>query len=93
MKEQKQRRNEGGITLIALVVTIVILLILAGVTIGFLSGEDGLISRITKSIDTGKIEDYLKYKQKRDEKLQEGIKNANSNKWLGNNGIKFGGPW
>ena len=35
--------NEKGITLIALVVTIVVLLILAGISIGTITGENGLI--------------------------------------------------
>ena len=39
----KYRKDEIGITLIALVVTIVILLILSGVTINMLLGEDGII--------------------------------------------------
>ena len=40
-----KRRNEKGITLVALVVTIIILIILAGVSINLLVGQDGLISR------------------------------------------------
>ena len=39
------KRKNRGITLIALVVTIIILLILAGVSIGLISGEDGLIAK------------------------------------------------
>ena len=35
--------NEKGITLISLVVTIVVLLILAGITIGIVTSDDGLI--------------------------------------------------
>ena len=43
-------KNEiKGITLIALVVTIVILLILAGTTIAMLSGEDGIITQAQNS--------------------------------------------
>ena len=38
-------RNKKGITLIALVVTIVVLLILAGVTISLLLDEDGIIAK------------------------------------------------
>ena len=34
-----------GITLIALVITIIVLLILAGVTIASLSGENGILTR------------------------------------------------
>ena len=39
------KKNEIGITLIALVVTIVVLLILAGISITALVGENGLITR------------------------------------------------
>ena len=37
-------KNQKGITLIALVVTIIVLLILSGVSIAMLTGTDGLIS-------------------------------------------------
>lgn len=40
MKENKRYKKENGITLIALVVTIVILLILASVSIAMLTGEN-----------------------------------------------------
>ena len=39
------RKDNKGITLIALVVTIIILLVLAGISIATLSGENGLINR------------------------------------------------
>ena len=44
---EKQRKIRGncGITLIALVVTIVVLLILAGVSISMLSGDNGIINK------------------------------------------------
>ena len=38
-------KNSKGITLIALVITIIVLLILAGITIASLTGENGLLSR------------------------------------------------
>jgi len=41
----KRNMQEKGITLIALVVTIVVLLILAGVSIAMLTGENGLIGK------------------------------------------------
>ena len=44
MKE-KQMKNSKGITLVALIITIIILIILAGVSIGILTGQDGLISK------------------------------------------------
>lgn len=40
----KQEKN-NGITLIALVITIIILLILAGITISTLTGENGLLTK------------------------------------------------
>ena len=43
MKEQK------GITLIALVITIIVLLILAGVSIAMLTGENGILTKATTS--------------------------------------------
>ena len=42
-------RKEKGITLIALVVTIVVLLILAGVSISMLTGENGIITQAQNS--------------------------------------------
>ena len=39
------KRNEKGITLIALVITIIVLLILAGVSIAMLTGGNGLLSK------------------------------------------------
>lgn len=39
--------NNKGITLIALVITIIVLLILAGVSIAMLTGENGLLKKAT----------------------------------------------
>ena len=60
-KETKDRRGEEimkkqkGITLIALVVTIIVLLILAGVTLVTLMGENGLLSMAEKSAEETEI--------------------------------------
>ena len=43
------KRNEKGVTLIALVVTIVVLLILAGTAIAMLSGDDGIMTNAQKA--------------------------------------------
>ena len=53
-KEKKQiKRKNNGITLIALVITIIVLLILAGVTIATLTGENGILTRASEaSIET-----------------------------------------
>ena len=42
---KKDKRKIEGITLIALVITIIVLLILAGVTIASLSGDNGILAR------------------------------------------------
>ena len=54
-------RNERGITLIALVVTIVVLLILAGVTITYALGNNGLFTNAQQAeynTELGNIRDY-----------------------------------
>ncbi len=43
-----------GITLIALVVTIIVLLILAGVTLSFVAGENGILKRATNAVEENK---------------------------------------
>ena len=45
-KKAKREMNSKGITLIALVVTIIVLLILAGVSIATLTGPNGLLTRV-----------------------------------------------
>ena len=55
-------KNTNGITLIALVVTIVVLLILAGVSISMLTGENGIITQAQKSklqTEIGKEKEYI----------------------------------
>ena len=42
-------RKQNGITLIALVITIIVLLILAGVTIAMLTGQNGILTNANKS--------------------------------------------
>lgn len=55
MKELKsntklqKKGGDRGITLIALVITIIVLLILAGVSIMTLTGDNGLLNRTTKA--------------------------------------------
>ena len=40
-----KRTKENGITLIALVITVIVLLILAGVSVAMLTGNSGIIER------------------------------------------------
>ena len=51
MKRLKQKlvKKESGITLIALVITIIVLLILAGVSIAMLTGENGIITQAQRA--------------------------------------------
>ena len=60
MKEKKiiKYNNNKGITLIALVVTIIILLILAGVTISSISGENGIVRKSKKASEEYKKAEY-----------------------------------
>ena len=53
MKENKKKRvenlgNQKAITMIALIITIVVLLILSGISIGILTGQNGLIKNARK---------------------------------------------
>ncbi len=43
-------RNQKGITLIALVITIIVLLILAGVSIAMLTGDNGLLNKSQQAV-------------------------------------------
>ena len=64
MKKLKEELKYGkkGITLISLVVTIIVLLILAGVTIATLTGETGILNQATKAKEETQIasEDELR---------------------------------
>ena len=44
-KKEKQMIKNKGITLIALVITIIVLLILAGITIASITGENGILRK------------------------------------------------
>ena len=55
MQNYKLRMSMKGITLIALVVTIVVLLILAGVSISMLTGENGIITQASKAKEGSEI--------------------------------------
>ena len=52
---RKEVRREAGITLLALVITIIVLLILAGVSIAMLTGENGVLTKATESKEQTEI--------------------------------------
>ena len=68
---KKQRREEKGITLVALVVTIIVLIILAGVTLNIVLDNDGIINKAKQAAEDyenaqreeqeilGQVENYI----------------------------------
>lgn len=60
MKKEKisnMKRESKGITLIALVITIIVLLILAGVTIATLTGDNGILTKATEAKEQTELAD------------------------------------
>jgi len=56
-------KNNHGITLIALVVTIIVLLILAGISISMLTGQNGILKRVAQAKEEdiiAKEQEYIK---------------------------------
>lgn len=51
---KRKIRNENAITLIALIITIIVLLILAGVTIVTLTGENGILTKTNRAQEESK---------------------------------------
>ena len=49
------RKQENGITLIALVVTIIVLLILAGISIAMLTGQNGILNRAAEAKEKTRV--------------------------------------
>lgn len=63
MKNAKENlKNKKGITLIALVITIIVLLILAGVSIAMLTGDNGILRNVARANEQSEIssEDELR---------------------------------
>ena len=52
---RKIQKKENGITLIALVITIIVLLILAGVSIAMLTGQNGILAQAQKASEQTEI--------------------------------------
>lgn len=72
IKDRKNEDKNGDITLITLAITIIILLILAGITINIVTGENGKIPR-AKLAETEQAQVDLEYevkeKQEKDGKI------------------------
>lgn len=55
-------RKKSGITLIALIVTVIVLLIISGVTLSTLTGDDGILSKTNEAqevTDTAKLDEQV----------------------------------
>ena len=52
-------KKQNGITLIALVVTIIILLILAGIVLNLTLGEHGILKKAEQGVEQYKISEIL----------------------------------
>lgn len=50
-------KNKNGITLISLVVTIIILIILAGISINLILGQNGIITKVKEAKTVQKIKE------------------------------------
>ncbi len=91
MKEQKKSKT-SGITLIALVVTIIVLLLLAGISIMMLSGNNGILQRSGEAknvTDEAQIKEQIKLSYLA--ALSEDLNNVTLktiNEQLKNNGVK-----
>ncbi|MCL2859645.1 MAG: type II secretion system GspH family protein [Oscillospiraceae bacterium] len=71
-------RKEKGITLIALIITVIVMLILAGVAIGTLTGSNGLIGKVQSSTNKYNAAAYK-------EQLDMDITDAQMQFWQANN--------
>lgn len=77
MKQEKNIKAKDGITLIALVITIIVLLILAGVTLATLTGDNGLLNKASDAKEETQVGGEI-----------EGIKLAVSDARIGENGYQ-----
>lgn len=69
-------KNQKGITLVALVVTIIILILLAGVSINLVLGDNGIITiakKAKENTELAKIEEEKSLNELYDELIREGI--------------------
>ena len=95
------KKHQNGITLIALVVTIIVLLILAGISISMLTGQNGILNRASEAKGkTGISQEEEIVKISVSDALTQGlgvISTDNLKTALTNNGLKGNllgdGPW
>ena len=89
MLNLRRTKENKGITLVALVVTIIVLLILAGITIAMLTGENGIIRKAFEAKDAteyAQIEEEvaLAWTETQTEKLIQNLSSEETAKYLEN---------
>ena len=88
MKQNKILKGSRGITLIALVITIIVLLILAAVSIATLTGENGILTQATRAGEEtrgGEVDESIKLwkTEKQTNKLTGGTTSKSKEELLG----------
>ena len=82
--KMKKIANNRGITLIALIVTIIVLLILAGISISMLTGQNGILKRAAeakgKSIDAQKEDEENQERKNKEERQKQKEKEQSEEK-------------
>ena len=84
-KNKMEKKNQTGITLVAVVVTIVVLLILAGGSINLVIGQNGLINRAKEAVK--KTQEAIRNEEKEMSIANEFINKAKL-KWI-QTGVKI----
>ena len=88
--EERAIRNKKGITLIALVITIIVLLILAGVSIAMLTGTNGILTQAQKAKLSTELSSYKEQLELyKTEKLSENREFLESTLTVGKESLKY----
>ena len=85
------KENNKGITLIALVITIIVLLILAGITISILIDNDGIIQKMqqAKVANNEAIEKEMQALKLQEEMIAVNTRISTAERWSGSIGEKI----
>ena len=75
-KSNKDFYNKRGVTLISLIITIIVILILAGITVKMITGENGLISETISAREEAEIKKVEENLNESYKYLQEETNNA-----------------
>ena len=85
-------KKDGGITLIALIVTIIVLIILTGVSVSMLTGENGIIGKAVLAKTSTEFSNYKEeLEQWKMSKKMDGENFSNDTLSAGKNNLSYGG--